>query len=387
MLPFSDIDFFLFAIGLVFLLWTGKLCKNIICYSNMLLTVSIIYLLILYPDPLKILSFIIGTYTLYYLLLRWKNLKYKIIGCIILLIPLILMKANIRFHFYPFELNKIIVFSGLSYISFRIIHLYLDGTVSGKPIALKEYANFLLFTPTLLIGPIDRYSRFSGDLKEGYNRLNIENIEKGIQLIVYGIFHKFIVAEFISRYWLNDINTHSNELMDLGNTMYAYYFYLYFDFAGYSAMAMGLGNLMGINVPYNFKLPFLAQNIQDFWRRFHKTLGDFLNDYFFKPIYMFLSKKKSLKAYPLSRQNIAVFLTFALMGCWNGFTLNFILSGMLFGIYSITYNSYNFYCKKNGRDIIFKNINPIAVKIISIVITFHVTAFSLLIFSGKLNWF
>lgn len=260
----------------------------------------------------------------------------------------------------------------------------MDSSMSKKTVNFKDWGSFLLFTPTLLIGPIDRFNRFKNDLNAGYKNINAQSLEKGMEFIALGIFQKYVLAELVARYWLNPIEDVSAGILDFTSGMYAYYFYLYFDFAGYSSMAIGLAKLLGFDIPFNFNLPFLAQNIQDFWRRFHKTLGDFLNDYFFKPIYMFLTRKNALKQYPLIRQNTALFLTFVIMGAWNGFQANYLTSGALFGLYSVVHNSYNHYCKKNNRDIFFGQLSTSTVKVLSILITFHLTAISLLIFSGKL---
>jgi membrane protein involved in D-alanine export len=166
---------------------------------------------------------------------------------------------------------------------------------------------------------------------------------------------------------------------------YWYFLHLYFDFAGYSFMAVGFSNLMGIYVPPNFNKPFLSRNPQQFWRSFHITLGDWLNDYFFKPLYKWISKKKQFKTFPLLRQNFALFSTFTLMGCWNGFQLHFIVSGMLFGLYSVVHNSYIYYShRKFGYDFIFRSLPDPIVKWVSIVLLFHFAAFSIYIFSGKL---
>lgn len=384
MLPFSSIDFLLVFCLPVLALYVIKKTGRWIAFDNVILIFSLSYILILYPSPLKLLVFILSTYLLYLFLVQRWNPRHKIFGCIILLLPLILMKANIKFHFYPFSLNEVIVFAGLSYISFRVIHLYMDSSVSKKTINFKDWGNFLLFAPTLLIGPIDRYARFKSDLNKGYDAINSSNLEKGFELIAIGILQKYVLAEFVARYWLNPIGDVTQSYLTVANGMYAYYFYLYFDFAGYSSMAIGLAKTMGFDVPFNFNLPFLAHNIQDFWRRFHKTLGDFLNDYFFKPIYMFLTRKSSWKNYPLLRQNTALFLTFLLMGTWNGFDLHFLSSGALFGLYSVIHNTYTTTCKKKGRDVFFGKLNPGLVKVLSILITFHLTAISLLIFSGKL---
>ncbi|MBK7888692.1 MAG: hypothetical protein IPJ86_15835 [Bacteroidetes bacterium] len=169
----------------------------------------------------------------------------------------------------------------------------------------------------------------------------------------------------------------------MASTMYAYYAYLFFDFAGYSCMAIGIGKMMGMQVPVNFTNPFLAVNPQDFWRRFHITLGAWLKDYFFTPLFLWLSRFKSLKKYSLAKQNFTLTMTFLLMGCWNGFKMNFILSGLLFGLYSAFHNWYLVTCKKRGKDIIFGQLNPTAVRILSIFIMIHLVAISLYIFSGR----
>ena len=128
----------------------------------------------------------------------------------------------------------------------------------------------------------------------------------------WGIFYKFVCAELINRYWFNINDFHSLSKFEIVIDMYAYYLYLFFDFAGYSAMAIGIGRMIGINVPKNFIRPFLARNPQEFWTRFHKTLGDWLKDYFFIPFYKYFRSKNYLKSFPLTCQNISLFLTFFL---------------------------------------------------------------------------
>jgi membrane protein involved in D-alanine export len=148
-------------------------------------------------------------------------------------------------------------------------------------------------------------------------------------------------------------------------------------------MALGIAKMMGINVPVNFTNPFVAVNPQDFWRRFHISLGEWLRDYFFTPLYLYFSRLARFKKQPLLRQNLALVLTFLLMGCWNGFKSNFMLSGLIFGIYSAIHNTYITQCKKKQKDVFFKNLNPSMVKYISIFIMFNLAAFALYIFSGR----
>jgi membrane protein involved in D-alanine export len=205
----------------------------------------------------------------------------------------------------------------------------------------------------------------------------------GLDNIIKGLLYKFILAFGISRYFLDQLVNDGSVLFHAG-TMYGYLFYLFFDFAGYSLLAIGFGQMMGIHVPMNFDKPFLAVNPKDFWKRWHATLGDWLNDYFFKPIFKELTSKKKFK--PIQRQNVALFLTFSLMGFWNGFELHFILSGMIFGLYSVIHNYYIYLCKKNGKDVFFGTLSPKWIRLISIFILFNAVAFSIYIFSGKLNF-
>lgn len=352
-------------------------------YKYVLGFLNALFLAIIYPKPLHFFCLIIFSYFSTYLVSEVFKIKKKIWGILILLLPMLLVKLDIRFSFYPFELNEIISFAGLSYASFRIMGYYMDKAPDQKMANFVSYFNFLAFTPILLIGPIDKFSRFNASQNIGFTSINPKNFILGWNALVKGIVFKYIIAEIIDRYWLNIFPDTSKEILHMANNMYAYYFYLFFDFAGYSFMALGIGKMLGIEVPLNFKNPFLAVNPQDFWRKFHISLGDWLKDYFFTPLYMFFTRKKSLKKYPVLRQNTALILTFLLMGCWNGFKFHYILSGFLFGVFSAVHNTYLIQCKKKGKDVFFGNMNPLAVKIISIIIMFNIVSFALYIFSGR----
>jgi len=383
MLPFSSFEFFI--IMAIFIAFTGA-CKYLIPdknYKHLIAFFNALFLFAIYPKPYHFFILIVFSYLCTYLISDVIKFKKKIWGIIILLIPMLLVKFDIRFNFYPFEMNDILSFAGLSYASFRIMGYYMDKAPNEKMADIVSYFNFLSFTPTLLIGPIDKYRRFKASQDEGFSSVNAENFIIGWNALVKGIAFKYVIAEVIDRYWLNLFPASDKEFLYMANNMYAYYFYLFFDFAGYSFMALGIGKMMGMKVPVNFTNPFMAVNPQDFWRRFHISLGDWLKDYFFTPLYMFLTRKKSLKKYPITRQNIALIMTFLLMGCWNGFKFHYILSGFLFGVFSAVHNSYTIWCKKKGKDVFFGNMNPKAVKLISIFIMFNIVAFALYIFSGR----
>ncbi|HEX8517496.1 MAG TPA: MBOAT family O-acyltransferase [Bacteroidia bacterium] len=364
-------------------LWGTKFLLKDAYYKYAQGVLNLVFLAVVYPQPYHFLLLIMFAYAVTYLLSDVIKIKSKLAGIIILLLPMLLVKFDIRFHFHPYELNNIISFAGLSYASFRIVGYYMDKAPGEKITDFVTYFNFLSFTPTLLIGPIEKHSRFKASQSTGFSNMNSGNTIIGINAFVKGLAFKYVLAEAVDRYWMGQFSHESTVPADMAANMYAYYFYLFFDFAGYSFMALGIGKLMGMNVPVNFSNPFLSANPQDFWRRFHISLGDWLKEYFFTPLYMFFSRKKSLKKYPLTRQNIALLLTFVLMGCWNGFKFNYILSGFLFGLYSVIHNTYVVECKKKGRDVVFGNMDPRIIKIISIFIMFNLVAIALYVFSGR----
>lgn len=291
---------------------------------------------------------------------------------IVIAFPMILHKVDID------PIFKII---GISYITFRTIQAIVDSQNYGK-LSFMEFTSFLLFPTTLLAGPIDRSYRFQEDLKKGYENLTLQNIGKGWDILIVGVLFKFVIAQLVAMYWLAKIDENSTNFLDMTNSAYSYTTYLFFDFAGYSAMAVGLSFMIGIFIPMNFNHPYLAPNPQDFWRRFHITLGTWLTDYFFKPLYKYLHQYPYLKNRKLLLQNIAITCTFLLMGMWNGLTWYFIFSGFLFGIYSSIHNAYVLYVKKGGYDYFsfFPEIISINLKRFLMI---NGAVFALYFFSGR----
>ena len=340
MLPFSGLDFFVLIFGFILFLHVFKnILKSFISYKNILFVAIVLYISFFIPNAQKILFFLIYVYVVYWI---YVSNKYQetFFPMIVIALPMILHK---------FDIDPIFKVIGISYITFRTIQAIVDSHNYGK-LSFVEFTSFLLFPTTLLAGPIDRSYRFQEDLQKGYENLTLSNIGKGWDILIVGVLFKFIFAEFVNKFWLSTIDENSIILLDMVNSAYAYTTYLFFDFAGYSAMALGLSIMMGIFVPMNFNHPYLAPNPQDFWRRFHITLGSWLTDYFFKPLYKYLHNFNILKGKRLLIQNLAIIATFLLMGMWNGFTWYFIFSGFLFGIYSAIHNIYVVYVKKGGYD-------------------------------------
>jgi membrane protein involved in D-alanine export len=386
-LPFSSTLFFYFMAIAIGIVWVGKfLLKERIPYNWLIAFISTGYLVILFPKPLQLVGLIVYLYLAVLALKKWYSSENIVFPMLILSVPIFLMKSYILI---PEEtasdstriIKNIIQIAGLSYIVFKVIGLYLDERRNKVNVSFLSFFNCTAFVPTLLIGPIDRYKRFNTDVESGYKNINRSFYIKGWNNFILGLLFKFILAEAIHRLVLS-------QLIDDGSMqyhvsyMYTYLLYLFFDFAGYSLLAIAFGNFLGVDVPINFDKPFLAINPKEFWKRWHKTLGDWLGDYFFKPIFKYLTTKGVFKSH--QRQNIALFLTFTLMGFWNGFELHFIVSGMLFGFYSVVHNYYIYRCKMTKTDVFFGNMNPKLVRVLSILILFNLVAFAIYIFSGNL---
>ncbi|MCT7601416.1 MBOAT family O-acyltransferase [Aliarcobacter butzleri] len=371
-LPFSGIGFF--AISFIFILFLHlfkNILKRFISYKTVIFLSVVIYIAICIPHSYKLFLLLFYVYIIYIIFVS-NNYQETIFPMIVIAFPMILHKVDID------PIFKII---GISYITFRTIQAIVDSQNYGK-LSFMEFTSFLLFPTTLLAGPIDRSYRFQEDLKKGYENLTLQNVGKGWDILIVGVLFKFVIAQLVAMYWLAKIDENSTNFLDMANSAYSYTTYLFFDFAGYSAMAVGLSFMIGIFIPMNFNHPYLAPNPQDFWRRFHITLGTWLTDYFFKPLYKYLHKYPYLKNRKLILQNIAITCTFLLMGMWNGLTWYFIFSGFLFGIYSSIHNAYVLYVKKGGYDYFsfFPEIISINLKRFLMI---NGAVFALYFFSGR----
>jgi len=386
-LPFSSVDFFYFMLISIGLMHISKnFLSKIIPYKWVLVFINLIYIALLFTKPLQIIGLILFLYFGVLGLRKWYKNDNIVFPMLLLSFPIFIMKyVNIipeeESSELIFSLKDIFQIAGLSYMVFKVISLYIDERSSKQKINFLAFFNYTAFVPTLLIGPLDKFQRFNKDVAQGYTNLNNAFAIKAWDNLIKGLLFKFIIAEAIRRLVLNQIIADDSILYHT-YYMYTYLFYLFFDFAGYSLLAISFGQFLGINVPINFDKPFLATNPKEFWKKWHKSLGDWLGDYFFKPLFKLFTKKKIYKS--IQRQNIALFLTFTLMGFWNGFELHYIASGVLFGLYSVLHNYYVYRCKKTKKDVFFGTLSEQKIKYISIFIMFNAVAFAIYIFSGNL---
>ena len=374
-MPFSGWEFFILGFSFIAILHLLKsLLVKVISYKNLMFLVIVLYIYFLMPKDFKEASlYLLGYMYLVYTIFTTIKIKIPLfIPMLIVALPMILFKLDIS------PIYKII---GISYITFRVIQAIVDSENFGK-LNIFEFTSFIYFPTTLLAGPIDRSYRFQEDLNKGYANLTLKTLGEGWDILILGVLFKFVLADLINIYWLSEIDMKSIVFLDMANNAYAYTTYLFFDFAGYSAMAVGMSMMMGVHIPINFNHPYLAISPQDFWRRFHITLGAWLTDYFFKPIYKYLHSFKILKGKRLLIQNISIMATFLLMGSWNGFTWYYIFSGFLFGLYSVMHNTYVIYVRKGGFDIFTSMPEAVSINFKRFLMI-NAAVFALYFFSGR----
>jgi membrane protein involved in D-alanine export len=270
-------------------------------------------------------------------------------------------------------------FLGISYVTFRALDVLLsirDGVVASLPPA--RFAAFLFFFPTVSSGPVDRYRRFVQDLGKKRSRAEFVNdLDAAVHRVFRGFFYKFILAALIKTHWLDKISGHSAG--ELASWMYGYSLYLFFDFAGYSAFAIAFSYLLGIRTPENFNLPFLSRNIRDFWNRWHITLSFWFRDHIYMRFLLAAAKGKWFRG-KHTASHLGLFLTFGLMGLWHGTQLHYLIYGLYHAALLSGFDTFARWNKQHKR---WGESRPW--RIASIVLTFHVVCFGLLIFSGRLT--
>ena len=218
---------------------------------------------------------------------------------------------------------------GISYYIFKIISYEAD-VYTGKVEAEKDpiaFAAYVLFFPQLIVGPIIKYRDMAPQLHNYKNRCNTALMERGVELFLFGLAKKVILADSIGALWTDIISTGGVGLSNVSTPLawlgiIAYSLQLYFDFAGYSEMSNGLAALMGFDCAANFDLPYISASITEFWRRWHISLTTWFREYLYIPL------GGSRKGTWRTVRNI--FLVWFCTGFWHGASWNFILWGLHF---------------------------------------------------------
>jgi alginate O-acetyltransferase complex protein AlgI len=228
-------------------------------------------------------------------------------------------------HLPPLVLPLAISFFTFEQITY-LVDVYHDDTGEYDHLS---YGLFITFFPHLIAGPIVRFKelvpQFTADKMFRLSPINLSN---GLLVFAIGLFKKVIIADTFSA-WVGPIYDHAPAVVfsDAWGATVAYALQLYFDFSGYTDMAIGLALMLNVVLPENFDSPYKAQSIIDFWRRWHMTLSNFLRDY----LYMPLGGNRA----GATRRHINLFITMFLGGLWHGASWTFALWGGLHGVYVV----------------------------------------------------
>ncbi len=238
--------------------------------------------------------------------------------------------------------TEIVLPLGISFFTFQQI-AYLVDSFRGltREHRLLHYALFVTFFPQLIAGPIVHHRTMLPQFTDSEFRFRARDIAVGSAIFTIGLAKKVLIAD--------EMSSHVGMVFDgEGDLTFgqawsgtlAYTVQIYFDFSGYSDMAIGLGRLFGIRLPLNFNSPYKAGNIIDFWRRWHMTLSAFLRDY----VYFAFGGNRKGK----TRRHVHLMLTMLLGGLWHGAGWAFVIWGALHGVYLIVNHAWNAFCRRGG---------------------------------------
>ena len=318
-----------------------------------------------------LLAFIIYQYVLVFIAQRMDSKRLKPLVMLSIL-PLVVNKV------FAITQLHLLAFIGISYMSFKTIQIMLeisDGLIKEK-ISVKDYLQFLLFFPTVSSGPIDRSRRFLKEINEVMPRKDyLELAGSGIYRIVLGLLYKVVLSTYVYQILFALSNT--GTVIYSIKYMYLYTLYLFFDFAGYSLMAVGSSNILGIQTPMNFNKPFLSIDIKDFWTRWHITLSTWLRDFVFSRVLMQVIRKKWFKN-RLHNAAYAYMVNMLVMGFWHGVSVSYIAYGFYHGILM---SGFEIYQKKST--FYKKHKNKTWYKLMSWFVTMNLVMVGFFIFSGE----
>ena len=330
---FSGISFLYYFLPIVLILYFSvpKKFKNII----LLITSLIFYF---YGEQGYVLLLLFSSATGYIVGLiadRYKGTnKTKIALCTSIIINLLILGFFKYSDFFITNINAIFKINisllqislplGISFFIFQTISYMMD-VYRGNAEAEKNPLNFTMYVsmfPQLVAGPIIRYNTVAKEIK---NRTqSFENFTYGIKRFVIGLAKKVLIANALGELSTIMLKTSNASILSHWLTIFAYILQIYFDFSGYSDMAIGLGRMFGFHFPENFNYPFIADSISEFWRRWHISMGTWFREYLYIPL-----GGNRVSRFKWVRN---IFIVWLCTGLWHGANWNFIIWGLYFGI-------------------------------------------------------
>lgn len=229
---------------------------------------------------------------------------------------------------FPEAAASLIAPIGISFFTFKNISYLIDGYRKQEAITvrLQDYMLYVSFFPQIMAGPITRFRDFSTQLQD--RSYNLDKITSGLQRFILGLFKKVIlcavVGSAVDRIFPMEASVLDFRLAWIGAI--GYMIQIYFDFSGYSDMAIGMGTMLGFHTPENFNYPYIASSVADFWRRWHISLSTWFKDYLYIPLG---GNRKGQRRAALNK-----LIVFLLCGLWHGYGLTFLLWGLWHGVFS-----------------------------------------------------
>lgn len=329
----------------------------------------------------------------------WRALRFKLLWGSIVLIVLIL--SYFKYSYFqawvdnlfsllvptvsevPSRTEGHIFLLGVSYFSFKFIHFLVEAyNKKIKELRLLTFVNYALFFPGFFSGPINRYNAFAANMGSQPLPMTLSDYMEGSKRIINGLVKKVLATLLVP---------YSTAALNFGDpsvtpsvaviSIYAYMFYIYFDFSGYTDMAIGSARLVGISLPENFNYPFFKRNLQQFWANWHMSLTTWLTDYIYWPLAKKIRHVERLRNNPIAISCISIIVTFVVCGLWHGDGLNFFIWGAYHGVGLAILNVYTQFEKKRFPAKWKKAINATRWGYaMSCLITFQYAAFGFLLF-------
>ncbi len=332
-------------------------------WKNTVIVVGTILFLV-YISPLSLIVLLLSSTFIYFTLAKYNSNARTIVSLIISIAGILLFfKINITQQLF-FNSNQLLPF-GISYYSFRQIHYIFEFYKRKLPKhTFFDFISYLFFLPTLYIGPINRFPAFLKDNQR--KRWDNQLFSYGLERILYGLFKVAFLGNLLISLKLN---SYSENYIANFPWLYQYfqmvifYFNAYFQFAGFSDIAIGLSATYGYRIIENFNYPFLAGNIADFWKRWHISLSEWCNDYVFQPT---LSITRNFI--------ISILFSILVLAAWHEISYKYILWGLS---HVAALNIWHIYSSTKLHSRIEKN--PIIQRPLGIFITIHFVMISFML--------
>ena len=302
-------------------------------YKNIVLLIFS-FIFYFYGEPKYILLMLLEVLFAYFMTLSLEKNKSKSLLTVMISFHLILLCIFKYFNFIIDNVNtifssnitllNIVLPIGISFYTFQIISYEVD-VYKGKIKASKnllEFMTYVFLFPQLIAGPIVRYENINKELKS--RKVTFEDFGNGVNRFIIGLFKKVVIANNIGELCNTLVGSDEVSVLLYWILGISYMLQIYFDFSGYSDIAIGIGRMIGFKFPENFNYPYVADSVTDFWRRWHMTLSSWFRDYVYIPLGG--NRVSTLKHI----RNILV--VWMLTGLWHGASWNFIIWGIYFGV-------------------------------------------------------